>query len=136
MDGRKNNGGHSTKGYAGRKPKEDEDRIRTLSITALESIYGSEEKAFEFIAESSKESFPHLKLLLEYAYGKPRITQEIIEQREQPLHYSKEERGKRIKKYNSLPITSCIYYSKVCFSVVKGYGGTIYTKSRKSKPEG
>jgi len=98
MDGRINNGGHSTKGFAGRKPKEDENRIRTLSINALKSIYGSEEKAFEFIADLSKESFPHLKLLLEYAYGKPRITQEIIEQREQPLHYTKEERDKRIKE--------------------------------------
>ncbi len=77
MDGRINNGGHSTKGYAGRKPKEDEDRIRTLSIKALETIYGSEEKAFGHIAELSKESFPHLKLLLEYAYGKPTIKQEI-----------------------------------------------------------
>ena len=83
MDGRINNGGHSTKGYAGRKPKEDENRIRTLSINALESIYGSEEKAFEHIAELSKESYAHLKLLLEYAYGKPRITQEIIEKKEQ-----------------------------------------------------
>ena len=72
MDGRKNNGGHSTKGYAGRPPKEDEDRIRGLCISAMESIYGSEEKAFEHIADLSRESFPHLKLLLEYAYGKPK----------------------------------------------------------------
>ena len=57
---------------AGRKPKEDEDRIRTLCINAMERIYGSEEKAFEYIAVQSKESFPHLKLLFEYAYGKPK----------------------------------------------------------------
>lgn len=91
MDGRKNNGGHSTKGYAGRKPKEDENRIRTLSINALETIYGSEEKAFEHIAEQAKESFAHLKLLIEYAYGKPRITEEIIEHKEQPFFYTTEE---------------------------------------------
>jgi len=77
MDGRINNGGHSTKGFAGRKPKEDEDRIRTLSINALETIFGSEEKAFEHIAELSKESFPHLKLLMEYAYGKPKDNKQI-----------------------------------------------------------
>ncbi len=77
MDGRVNNGGHSTKGYAGRKPKADEDRIRGLSISALESIYGSEEKTFEHIAEQSKDSFPHLKLLFEYAYGKPKETKDI-----------------------------------------------------------
>ena len=98
MDGRRNNGGHSTRGYAGRKTKEDENRIRNLSINALESIFGSEEKAFEHIAELSKESFPHLRLLLEYAYGKPRITQEIIEQREQPLFYTPEEREAKIKE--------------------------------------
>ena len=85
MDGRRNNGGHSTKGFAGRKPKEDENRIRTLSINALESIFGSEEKAFEHIAELSKESFPHLKILLEYAYGKPTIKQETFEQVETPI---------------------------------------------------
>ena len=69
-----------------------------MSINALESIYGSEQNAFEHIAELAKDSFPHLKLLMEYAYGKPRITQEIIEQREQPLYYSKEERDKRLKE--------------------------------------
>ena len=85
MDGRINNGGHSTKGYAGRKPKSDENRIRTLSINALETIFGSEEKAFEHIAELSKESFPHLKLLMEYAYGKPKETKHINAHVEQPL---------------------------------------------------
>ena len=85
-DGRAYNGGHSTKGYAGRKPKADEDRIRGLSISALESIYGSEEKAFEYIAEQSKESFPHLKLLLEYAYGKPKDIKTVaIENLDIPL---------------------------------------------------
>ncbi len=62
---------------AGRKPKADEDRIRTLSINSLVSTFGSEEKAFEHIAELSKESFPHLKLLMEYAYGKPKDSKQI-----------------------------------------------------------
>lgn len=92
MDGRRFNGGHSTKGFAGRKSKEDEDRIRTLAIGALETIYGSEERAFEHIAELAKSSFPHLKLLLEYAYGKPRERKENggIELREQPLFWIEE----------------------------------------------
>lgn len=47
---------------AGRKPKADEDRIRTLSINSLVSTFGSEEKAFEHIAGLAKDSFPHLKL--------------------------------------------------------------------------
>lgn len=84
-DKRKHNGGHSTKGNAGRKPKADEDRIRSLCINAMERIYGSEEKAFEYIADKSKESFPHLKLLFEYAYGKPKDIKNLSIQAEQPL---------------------------------------------------
>ena len=100
MDGRINNGGHSTKGYAGRKPKEDENRIRTLSINALESIFGSEEKAFEHIAELSKDSFPHLKLLLEYAYGKPTIKQETFKTIERPYaEYTDEELDEELLEF-------------------------------------
>ena len=83
MDGRVNNRTYSAIDYAGRKPKED--RIRTLSISALESIYGSEQKAFEHLAILAKNSFPHLKLLMEYAYGKPKVTKEIHNHVEQPL---------------------------------------------------
>lgn len=56
---------------AGRKSKADEERIKGLSINAMKSIFGSEEKAFEHIAKLAKDSFPHLRLLMEYAYGKP-----------------------------------------------------------------
>lgn len=63
---------------AGRKSKADEDRIRNLSINALTSVFGSEEGAFTHLAsramDEGKESFPYLKLLLEYAYGKPKET--------------------------------------------------------------
>lgn len=62
---------------AGRKPKADEERIRTLSVGALVKTFGSEEKAFNSIAKQAKESFPHLKLLLEYAYGKPKEYKEV-----------------------------------------------------------
>ena len=84
-DKRKANGGHSTKGKAGRKPKEDEDRIRGLCINAMEQIYGSEQKAFEYIADKSIESFPHLKLLFEYAYGKPKDVKDLSVFTEQPF---------------------------------------------------
>ena len=99
MDGRINNGGHSTKGFAGRKPKADENRIRTLSINALETIFGSEEKAFEHIAELSKESFPHLKLLMEYAYGKPKDSRQIGAYGlvEQPLFFIEEKTSDTIR---------------------------------------
>lgn len=84
-DRRKYNGGHNTKGKAGRKPKKDENRIRGLCISAMERIYGSEEKAFEYIALKSKESFPHLKLLFEYVYGKPKDVKNVNLSAEQPL---------------------------------------------------
>ena len=83
MDKRIYNGGKRE--GSGRKPKADEDRIRDLSINALESIYGSEEKAFEHIAELARDSFPHLKLLFEYAYGKPKDSRQINAHNEQPL---------------------------------------------------
>jgi hypothetical protein len=71
---------------AGRPTKADEDRIRDLCLKAMERIYGSEEKAFEYIADKSRESFPHLKLLFEYAYGKPKDIKNVaLEQVEQPL---------------------------------------------------
>ena len=63
---------------AGRKSKADEDRIKTLSVNALTSVFGSEEGAFKHLAsramDDGKEAFPYLKLLLEYAYGKPKET--------------------------------------------------------------
>jgi len=62
----------------GRKPKAEEDRIRTLSITALTDVFGGESEAFKHLAErasdGTKEAFPYLKLLFEYAYGKPKET--------------------------------------------------------------
>ena len=80
-------------------PRKDNKRhklidIMTIAICAV--ICNAD--SFEHIAELSKESFPHLKLLLSYAYGTPRITQEIIEQREEPLRYTPEERRKRLKE--------------------------------------
>ena len=70
---------------AGRPRKADEDRIRDLCLSALERVYGSEAEAFEYIAKKSKESFPHLKLLFEYAYGKPKETRDVSIMAEQAL---------------------------------------------------
>lgn len=61
---------------AGRKRKADEEKIRRLGETAIVSVYGSIEKYYEFIAKQSKQSFPHLKLLQEYVFGKP--TERIV----------------------------------------------------------
>ncbi len=73
-DGRKNNGGKRE--GAGRPSKAKEEHVRRLGLDAIESVYGSVEDYYKHIAKESMESFPHLKLLQEYVFGKPK---EIIE---------------------------------------------------------
>ena len=78
VDGRKNNGGHSTKGKAGRPPKITEKKLRTLSLSAIRKEFGSEDKMWRMIAKKAKEgSMPHLFKLLEYNYGKPKEHKEV-----------------------------------------------------------
>ena len=62
---------------SGRKPKRDEEKVIKLGMDAIVEVYGSQEKFFIHLANNSKESFPHLKLLMEYVYGKPKEKQEI-----------------------------------------------------------
>tara|TARA_R110002167_G_scaffold356504_1_gene571342 strand:+ start:28 stop:342 length:315 start_codon:yes stop_codon:yes gene_type:complete len=59
---------------AGRKPKAKEEQVRRLGIDAISKIYGSLDEYYEHIATESKQSFPHLKLLQEYVFGKPKET--------------------------------------------------------------
>ncbi len=78
VDGRKNNGGHSTRGKAGRPPKITEKKLRAISQNAIKKEWGSEEKFWRDIAKNAKEgSFPHLQKLLEYNYGKPKEYKEV-----------------------------------------------------------
>lgn len=74
MDNRVNNGGHSTKGKAGRKPKDEENRIRDLmkpySLDAIKClaniIKNNDARDSDRISAS--------KLIIEYTYGKPKET--------------------------------------------------------------
>ena len=75
MENKKETRGGARQG-AGRKPKAEEERVRKLGLDAIASVYGSVEKYYEHIAKESKESFPHLKLLQEYVFGKPK---EVVE---------------------------------------------------------
>ena len=50
MDGRKNNGGHSTKGRAGRKPKTEE-------LQLIEKLKPLEPLAYEALKEGLKKTF-------------------------------------------------------------------------------
>ena len=77
-DKRKYNGGHSTKGRAGRPPKDEEQKVVRLGTEAIIKVYGSLQDYFIHIAKESKDSFPHLKLLQEYVFGKPKETVETI----------------------------------------------------------
>jgi hypothetical protein len=59
---------------AGRKTKSEELKVQKLGIDAITSVYGSVEAYYKHIAKESKDSFPHLKLLQEYIFGKPKET--------------------------------------------------------------
>lgn len=72
MDGRKNNGGHSTKGVAGRKPKADEQ----LLIERLSPFEDVAVKKLE-MAVRNGENWA-IKLYFEYRYGKPK---QVIDQK-------------------------------------------------------
>lgn len=76
MDGRKNNGGHSTKGKAGRKPKAEEQRLRDiLSPYRLETI----EKVVNIMRSAEKESdqLAAAKLLMSYDWGLPKQSMDV-----------------------------------------------------------
>ncbi len=79
-----NNNAKGNKG-GGRPKKADEDRIRTLSISAIKEVFGSERAGWLHIAEKAKDSYPHLRLLWEYTYGKPKETIDVNAKVEQPL---------------------------------------------------
>lgn len=77
-----NNRGGARKG-AGRKPKLDEEKTRGLSLSAIKKVFGSEDKAWERVAQLANEgSFKHLELLYGYAYGKPKDNVDITSQGE------------------------------------------------------
>lgn len=67
-DGRRNNGGHSTKGKAGRKPKADEQLL-------IEKLTPLMPKAYKALDDALKEGEAWaVKLSMEYFFGKPKQT--------------------------------------------------------------
>jgi hypothetical protein len=68
MDGRKNNGGHSTKGAAGRKPKADEVKL----IEQLDRHIDSE-RVFGILQGLIDEgNIKAIQIYLDRRYGKPK----------------------------------------------------------------
>lgn len=77
-DGRTNNG--ALKGVSrgqGRPPKAREKKLGNYALGAMKKVFGSEEKAWLELAKQSKDSFPHMRLLWEYKYGKPKELKEL-----------------------------------------------------------
>ena len=68
MDGRRNNGGHSTKGKAGRKPKDVEGKL----IERLDAIIDKDE-AIEILQNRIMSGDMRAsQLYFNYRYGKPK----------------------------------------------------------------
>ena len=86
-DGRVNNGG-ARKG-AGRKSKAQEEKAVRLGEKAIISQYGSIDEYYNHIAKESKTSFPHLKLLQEYVFGKPKEVVILEDSEVDYIDYSK-----------------------------------------------
>jgi len=68
IDGRANNGGHSTKGVAGRKPKDQERKL----IENLDSIINSEEAVQILRSQILEGNIRALQLYFNYRFGKPK----------------------------------------------------------------
>lgn len=48
------------------------NKISTYAINAMKKVFGSEQEAMELLAEQAKKgSLGHIKLLMEYGFGKP-----------------------------------------------------------------
>ena len=79
MDRRVNNGGHSTKGKAGRPSKAEE-------VKMIETLTPLAPKAFKKLEEGvDSGDFKFIKLFFEYYAGKPKEHKTIDLQTEQPL---------------------------------------------------
>jgi len=78
-DGRKNNGGHSTKGHAGRKTKTEEQEL----VERLKP-YDKEVEEILIGCIRNKEKWA-VQMFYAYRHGKPVETQRVYNLEEQPL---------------------------------------------------
>ena len=83
-DGRRNNGkkkGQTNIQKSNATPaalnKAKKNRSKLYAQNAMSEAFGSEKDAWVHLAEMAKESFPHLKLLFEYKYGKAGENMEV-----------------------------------------------------------
>ncbi len=78
MDGRRNNGGHSTKGFAGRKPKADEIKL----IERLDNIIDSDDAIKQMLSLIQDGNLQAIKLYMEYRFGKPKESLDVTSNQE------------------------------------------------------
>lgn len=78
-DGRKNNGGHSTKGKAGRKSIIDELKTRQLILSTLKRIYRKEldDENIELFLKTFIQEPAGQKFIAEHLLGKPKEHVEV-----------------------------------------------------------
>lgn len=72
-DGRRNNGGHSTKGRAGRKPKAQELKL----AESMDKILNYPEVLEKLSVLVAQGDFNAIKLWLEYRLGKPQASVDL-----------------------------------------------------------
>jgi len=73
VDNRKNNGGHSTKGFAGRPKKEDELKL----IEKLDALIDNDEVIKTLGKQILKGDSRAMNLYFGYRYGKPKESVDI-----------------------------------------------------------
>jgi hypothetical protein len=78
MDGRKNNGGHSTKGFAGRPNKADEIKI----IEQMDAIAVPEEAWKALWSRCKDGDIQAIKTWLNYRFGMPKQSIDVTTQGE------------------------------------------------------
>ncbi len=81
MDGRRNNGGHSTKGRAGRKPKSEESKL----IERLDAIINQDEVLEVLYSKIQDGDARALELYFKYRHGLPKQKTEVTTDSEQPF---------------------------------------------------
>ena len=74
MDNRKNNGGHSTAGKAGRPSLKNELKGVDLASPHVEQSFAVLASIMSSIKENSRDRIAAAKLLIEYGCGKPKET--------------------------------------------------------------
>jgi hypothetical protein len=70
-DKRKNNGGHSTAGRAGRPSQRDELKAIDLASPHVESAFKTIAKIMNNVEENARDRIAASKILIEYGCGKP-----------------------------------------------------------------